>query len=368
MELNFTASQQHVFLSPAVLANQDTAPGDNVAVSRGLRPTIVILEKELLLGDALLRIPAYRALRHAFPEHRIVALASGGSAFATTLAPFSRLFVDDVLTNQPFNESYKRQREVVRSFGPIDKVLYFRANLRSLTTFINLYPLANGLVGNSSGYILRKGAGFGIDVRRRSNAERFHQMAELSAGHPMPFDPTLPELPAAEAHAAAMLPGTQRYFGITTTPLKVVKTWPREGLVAVANSIRSRGLQPVIMLGPQETEQRGWFVQNIPEAKIVGLEEANGDAAYLLRLFHAVAGRLVGCVANESGLGHLLSTRDTALLTLAGPTNPFRWKPVTRYWWALRAQQFGKIDMSAIPPEAVIKSVMAIIDYAPKQR
>lgn len=368
MHGNVATRQQKVLATGSTPADSAVVATDTAIPRNGRRPTIVILEKELLLGDGLLRIPAYRALRHAFPEHRIVSLASRKSAFATTLAPFSRLLVDDALADQPFNASYARQREVVRSFGPLDKVLYFRANLRSVLTLINLYPLANDYVGNSVGFILRKGVKLNIDLRRRSNAERFHQMAEIAAGHPLPFDPTLPVLPAAEARAAEMLPETQRYFGITTTPLGRAKTWPREGLVAVAGAIRARGLQPVVMLGPEETEQRDWFVQNIPEAKIVDIETANGDAAYLLRLFHAVAGRLVGCVANESGLGHLLATRDTPLLTLAGPTNPFRWKPVTRYWWALRAQQFGSANISSIPSEAVVKSVTTMIDHAPQRR
>jgi hypothetical protein len=41
-------------------------------------------------------------------------------------------------------------------------------------------------------------------------------------------------------------------------------------------------------------------------------------------------------------------------LTLEGPTNAQRWRPVTPNWWLLRARDFGSRETKAIPVHAVL--------------
>ena len=62
-------------------------------------------------------------------------------------------------------------------------------------------------------------------------------------------------------------------------------------------------------------------------------------------------------VATEAGLGHLVATRGIPLVTLAGPTDPVVWRPVTPLWWLVRAQDFGSDRMEAIPVEAVTRAL-----------
>jgi ADP-heptose:LPS heptosyltransferase len=164
------------------------------------------------------------------------------------------------------------------------------------------------------------------------------------------------------------LPQGERYFGIAAGPMTSKKSWPRQGYIALAAQIRALGLRPVFLLGTDEVEQRGWFERNVPGAIVIDLQAARGDAMYLFWLLHACAGRLAGCVANESGLGHLVATRGIPLLTLAGPTNAPRWKPLTSAWWLLRAQDFGSNDVAAIPVEAVEEAIGAMVRWNESNR
>lgn len=327
------------------------------AGARDQRWTILVLEKQLLLGDALQHVPAYRALRFAFPDRRIVSLSRRESTFNTSLAPIRHLFVDEAATDQPIDEPVSRQRSLADGFGPLELVLDFRSSTRAMTSFFAFAGKAKRYIANAPGYVLRKGLAFGVETRPASNAERSHRLVEIAAGCNLPFDSSIPALASADAQAAAILPGGARYFGIATGPVGSVKSWPRDRHVAVASAIRALGYKPVILLGTHEADQRAWYEQNIPDATIVDVRVAGGDGAYHLWLLHSVAARLAGCVANENGLGHLVASRGIPLLTLAGPTNPFRWRPLTPQWWVRRAQEFGSDSLAAIPAEAVSETI-----------
>lgn len=327
------------------------------------RPTLILRERGLLLGDAIVRVPAYRAARAAFPQHRIVSLSSDKSVFANAFAPIAHLFFDEIFSGVEANSSRAQQRELSESFGKVDTVLDFRANPRSALNFFTYRGLASRYLANSPFFGVRFGMSRQLQCRPGDNAGRYHRMVEIAAGRRLPYDFSLPHLPSAATRAAALLPPTERYFGITSGPLTQSKSWPREGHIDVAARIRSHGYRPVVLLGAFEGEQREWYETNIPDAVIVDLSTAEGDSGYLLWLLHAAAGRLAGCVSNENGLQHLVATQGIPLLTIAGPTNVDRWKPVTPLWWCIRAQQFGSDQPRVIPASAVADMVSQMIRW-----
>lgn len=325
------------------------------------RPTIIILNKQELLGEALQRVPAYRALRFAFPDHRIVCLAQGPSAFATSLAPIRHLFMDDTVPDSIKSGTPMELRRLARNFGPLDIVMDLRSNLRLIASWLAFYPAAPRYVANGSLLTTRKGVRGFAEVRPQSHAERYHRMAEIVAGRRLPFDPGLPVLPEADAIARRLLPDGARYFGFAGIPHTANKAWPRERLAPIAGHVRDLGLTPVVLLGKDESEERDWYAANLPGAIIISLADAGGDAGLLVWILHAAAGRLAGALSSENGLGHLVACTGVPLITLAGPTNPIRWRPLTRFWWPVRAQDFGGDKMADIPVDAVAATVTAMI-------
>jgi ADP-heptose:LPS heptosyltransferase len=334
------------------------------AASQPDRPTVIILNKQELLGEALQRVPAYRALRHAFPDHRIVCISRYDSQFANALSALGRLLLDDCLTYQPIDESPSRLRRLARSLGPLDVVIDTRSNAHLVNSVLALYFVAPRYVANCSGFFIRKGVRLGLEMRGYSHAERYHRIAEMVAGRRLPFDGRIDAQPHEDIHARQILPDGASYFGIATGPIGSFKTWPPEGYLKVAACIRERGLRPVVLLGKDESDQRGWFERNVPDAIVVDQQVARARGCDLLWLLHAAAGRLIGCVANENGLGHLVATRGIPLLTLAGETNARRWKPLTPFWRVINAEDFdASRRIGAIPPEAVANAVAEMIAW-----
>jgi ADP-heptose:LPS heptosyltransferase len=337
-----------------------TPPAAAVSAT-AMQPTVIVLNKQELLGEALQRIPAYRALRHAFPGHRIVCLAQGPTVFTGPLARVRPLFMDETVPDALSSGNPATLRRLARSFGPLDVVIDLRSNLRLVGSWFAFYPVAPRYIANGPGLTTRKGTGGVMEMRAPSHAERYHRMAELVARRRLPFDPSLPVMPAAAKVVARLLPAGGRYFGFATGPRDSFKAWPRDRLAAVAGHVRALGLTPVVLLGRDESVERDWYAANVPAAIILDLTTADGDADFLFWIIHAAAGRLEGCLANENGLGHLVACAGMPLITLAGPTNPVRWRPLTRSWWPVRAQEFGGEGMSDIPVAAVERTISAMI-------
>jgi ADP-heptose:LPS heptosyltransferase len=345
----------------ARMATSAAAPTAAIPAEVAPRPTVIVLNKQELLGEALQRIPAYRALRYAFPGHRIVSLSQGPTAFVGPLAPIRPLFMDDSLPDCLTSGNPLTLRRLARTFGPLDVVIDLRSNLRLIGSWLAFYPVAPRYIANGAGLTMRKGTGGVLEMRAPSHAERYHRMVELVARRRLPFDPSLPEMAPAVEAAARVLPPGRRYFGLATGPQESSKVWPRDRLLPVAAHLRALGLTPVILLGRDESVERDWYAANLPDAIILDRTTASDDGDFLFWVLHAAAGRLEGCLANENGLGHLVASAGTPLITLAGPTNPARWRPLTRSWWPLCAQEFGGDKMTDIPVSAVEKAISALV-------
>ncbi len=271
-----------------------------------------------------------------------------------SFARVAPLFFDEILERQPVSIGPLRSRKVLRSLAPVDAVIDFRSNPKWLWTLIGSRGIAPRF---AAAFVTRTDRGWRKEARHSTNARRSHHLVERVAGRVLPFDTHLPELPAARDHAARLLPPGRRYLGISPGTRASAKAWPFSRHVELAERVAALGVTPVFLIGPDENEEQAAVRQQIPCALLIGPDEAAGDLRYLPWLIHATAARLTACVAVEGGIGHLVSTQQTSVITLAGPTDARRWRPVTANWWLVDAADFGSRDMSAIPVDAVLPRV-----------
>jgi ADP-heptose:LPS heptosyltransferase len=333
-----------------------------IETSDRLRPAVVIFQPKEALGDAITSLASYRALRLAFPDHRIVAVYTRDTVFRDSLQRVAGLFLDQILVNQPIDKGIGSIRRVLRAIPSIDLLIETRPNIRALWSLLASAGLVRRFISNTPAYFPAIGTSL-PELRPKRHAMRRHRLVELAAGRTLPFDASLPEQVDAAAHARALLPLGPTYVGVVPGPANSDKYWPTERHREFAAGLNRLGVTPVYILGLFEGEHRGWIEVAAPGAVIVDLPEARSDPSYMPWLVHAVAGRWVAAVAVEGGLGHLIATRGGCLLTLAGPTNPLRWHPVTQRWWVIRAQQFGSQEMQAIPVAAALRSVEEMLAW-----
>lgn len=324
------------------------------------RPCAVVIQSYEALGDAIVHIAAYRALRAGLPPSaRVINLVRRDSAFTGALAKVSPLFFDEVIIGAELINSPRALAAWLRECGG-DYVFEFRANGYALRSWLAAGMTGGRYIANVAGFVLRRRLRGLAEPRPRHNYLRYHRMAEIALGERLAFDASLPVSPEADRAAALHLPGGM-YVGIAPGPRDSNKHWPLERHAALARRLADMGVTPVYLLGPLEDEYREAVAAAAPMALILGPAEAGGDGGELPWLIHAAARRMAAVVAIEGGLGHLAATHDMPVVTLSGPTNSVRWKPVTSRWTNIRAQDFGGTAMAAIPAEAVAGAVAAIL-------
>ncbi len=322
-------------------------------------PTLAVLSTKESLGDAFFKLPVARALRRAYPDHRISWIVSDTTRYSDALARFITDYIDELIPEagieRPVGAAIRRLRALPRYSLAFD----LRTSVKRVM-LARLFLRHDAMVSGMPGYLLsdrRPPRGF---RRPRHWQARMLALVEIASGRPADGAGPLPLLPAAAARAADLLPAGRRHVGIVAGASGDWKTWPLDRFVELASRLAAQGAVPVFLIGPAELDHVERLRQAVPAAIFPDCEPAAGrfaDHEVLL----ALGRRLDVAVANDTGLGHLLAAAGTPLVCLFGPTDPARWAPVAERVQVIRAQEFGSERLSAIPVDAVAGAVAALM-------
>jgi ADP-heptose:LPS heptosyltransferase len=265
------------------------------------RPFVLAL-RPLGLGDFLTGLPALRALRRAYPDHRLVLAAP------PSLGPLARLSgaVDELNPTMPLvplDDTHAGADLAVNLHGrgPESHRILLRSRPRRLLAF------ANAEVPQSAG--MPDWSDDEHEVRR---------WCRLLTEFGIDADPTELGLDAAtgvaspEAGATAIHPGAAN----------AARRWPAERFAEVARAERRAGRRVIVTGTAQERELASTV------ARLAGLDAgavyAGRTNLVALATLVAGAGRVV---CGDTGVAHLATAFATPSVVLFGPTSPARWGP-----------------------------------------
>ena len=271
------------------------SPADTLPLLVALRP--------LGLGDFLTAVPAFRALRRAFPAHECVLAAPA------VLAPLARMTgaVDRVVDTRPLAElpAELRRPDVavdLHGKGPGSHRVLLDARPRRLIAF------ANPAIPESAG----------MPVWRLDEHEVL-RWCRMLAENGIPADPGDLEIerpraaiPARAVGATVIHPGAAHE----------ARRWPAERFAAVARSERELGRKVLVTGSADEIP----LAEGV--ARLAGLAAesvlAGRTGLRELAAFVAAAGRVV---SGDTGISHLATALGTPSVTLFGPVSPAHWGP-----------------------------------------
>ena len=128
------------------------------------------------------------------------------------------------------------------------------------------------------------------------------------------------------------------------------KCWPAERFLALARRLGERGPRPRIVLG--EVEAETWPAAQVEAFAAAGELHRPTDLLGLLDSYLG-AGVFVG---NDSGPGHLAGILGIPTVSLFGPTDPARWKPL-----GPRVRVLRKSPLEALDVETVYEAAAAAV-------
>jgi ADP-heptose:LPS heptosyltransferase len=325
------------------------------------RQRIAVLVDREGLGDALLKVPFLRAVRRAFPEHRVWWIATHQTAMEDDLAPWVAPLLDRVIAHAGLTSPDREIIPRLQRLPPFD--LVFDTRTRFTTVLLARRHLKHrGFYACMPGFLLSDRLPPGRWTRPKGIAARVLSMVEAATGRPADWKGTFDVSATAQRLAAERLPPGPRYVGMAPGSREARKNWPLDRFAALAAALAAKGYAPVFLIGPQEREWLATLRAAVPQALFPEAEPVD-PALGMARLEFAIAlgRRLAATVANDSGIGHLMAAIGTPLVSLFGPSDAERWAPFGERCIVVRAQEFGAETMESIPVDAVSGAVERLL-------
>jgi ADP-heptose:LPS heptosyltransferase len=326
-----------------------------------VRPIAVLVDREGL-GDVMLKTPFLRALRRAFPANDVWWIATHQTSMADELRPMFQHDVAKVIAQAALDGPTGPLLQRLRALPPFERV--FDSRTKVSTVALARFGLTHrGFHACLPGYVLCDGGTLGRP-RPRHIAERMLSLIPCATGRPAEAGGRLEASAASHELAARLLPEGPTYVGVAPGSRQANKNWPLARFCEAARGLIARGATPVFLLGPMEGDVAAEIESAAPGVLILKAEAAAAPGEALDRLI-AQGQRFAALLANDNGVGHLLGASGVPVVSLFGPTDPARWRPVAPANRVLRAQDFGGgEEIGAIPAEPVVEAVMTMLRRA----
>jgi ADP-heptose:LPS heptosyltransferase len=300
-------------------------------VSKGRQPSVLIL-RALGLGDLLTSVPALRALRRAFPDHKLI-LALPSPLHDLALATGA---VDEVVQAQPL-------RPLPRDLPAPDVGVNLHGRgpqshniLRSTQPGIML-----AFRSDEAGFL--DGPEWAPDEHERARWCRMLEAFDIAAE---PDDVYL-QAPTGEERV-----GLEGATVIHPGAASGARRWPVERFATVARSEITHGRDVVVTGAPDERELG---------LKLCALADLSPKACLAgettLTQLTSIVGLAGRVVTGDTGVAHVASALRTPSVILFGPTSPELWGPPPGPHVALWAGNTG--DPHADQPDAGLLKIEA---------
>jgi ADP-heptose:LPS heptosyltransferase len=264
-------------------------------------PPVVLGLRALNLGDFCTAVPAWKALRRAFPDHRTVLAAPGWQRPLVALCPaIDELVPTDALAPVPRPAHRAAVAVNLHGRGPESSRLLAASDPGQLVAFFHDDVVAT------------------IDGPRWDDDEhevtRWCRLVTTVGAGADPTDLAL-ERPTA---AAPRIGATVLHAGASAP----ARCWPVERWARVTRALRRRG-HDVVLTGTAAELPRSRRISALADLEPTSdLTGRTGLAELAALVAHA---RLV--VSGDTGTAHLASAYGTPSVVLFGPTPPTRWGP-----------------------------------------
>jgi ADP-heptose:LPS heptosyltransferase len=303
------------------------------ATSKMPVPRRVAILRALKLGDLLVAVPAFRALRAAWPEAEIHLV---GLPWAHSFVERYRCYLDGFRAFPGYPGLPEREPDIARIPAFLSEMQGERFDLaiqlHGSGSFVNSLTVLFGA---------RRSAGFYLPGDYCPDAELFYPwpargrevMRLLTLieflGLPLKGDHLEFPLRDEDFRALDQLPGAEdlragEYVCLHPGASVPQRRWPPEWFAGIGDALARRGLRLVLTGSAAETELTASVARAMraPALDLAGQTELGTAAALLSR------SRLLVC--NDTGVSHLADALQVPSVVLSTGNNPERWGPRDR--------------------------------------
>jgi ADP-heptose:LPS heptosyltransferase len=263
------------------------------------------------IGDAVLLVPAIRALKRAFPECRIELLAEKRNAAAFALCP-------EIEAVHRYDSPRGLLAVLTGGYDVVvDTEQWYR--LSAVVARLTRAPLLVGFAGNRRERLFTDPVAYPLESYELCSF--FRLLEPLGVAPLSRFDAPFLQIPAAASAQADRLLGALAgrpfvaLFPGASTP---EKRWGVDNFARVVAHLRARGVA-VVLVGGEDSMRDG--------AALAGEGVLDLTGRTPLAVTAALLGRGRALVTGDSGLLHIAAGLGIATVSLFGPSDPGKWGP-----------------------------------------
>jgi ADP-heptose:LPS heptosyltransferase len=325
---------------------------------------ILVIRQHNQMGDMILAIPAFRAIRVAYPRARIGVVSSSLNRDVLLNNPYlDRLFLYD--KRNPFSmvrmvRDLRREKydlvvvlhTVSFSFTSVALAVLSRAEIRIGSTSRELGDRLTGSYLNLTLPLPSE-----EELARMNESE--HNLFPLDAIGIGTVDLTPVIVPTPECSRWAEKFDSEHWapecIRLVVHPGagKAENIWPPRSHARVVNELnRLRPVSVIVVEGPRDAAAVSAFVEACDVVPTVVGKRSIGEVAALMRRADLV-------ICNDTGVMHVAASVGARTLAVFGPTDPNRWAPRAEQLHVVRAPNG---DLTAMSPGLVARRAADILE------
>ena len=291
-----------------------------------------------LLGDALLKLPFLRTLKKVFPQSEITWLAGkGNSILNKSLKPLTHGLLNKVEDKIRIG-SKLWDISKAKNLSNFDIVI--DTQKRVLTTLILKKINCDIFISQSANFFF---SDLKPDTKKEVNlSKQLINLAEI-------FD--------CKNIVKSAFVKINKSKKIVICPGASVKwkSWNLENFIEMANYLLHKKFVPIFILGPKEKNLKHRLLKAFDKSKIF----VSNDP---IKTIEFSADAKLG-ISNDTGCGHLIANAGIPLITIFGPTNSEKFRPIGNPHNKVvsSSKECGSTDINKIRPELLIEKFNKLI-------
>jgi ADP-heptose:LPS heptosyltransferase len=319
--------------------------------------TIILYSRNDAFGDGLIRIPALRAARTAFPDSFIVYGTTGSSALEHVLNRHAGHLVDSINVRTPLMHLVASHRKRKGRLAVVD----FRISGRWLIqTWGSLLGRGIAYEANFPAFALSWRPGQKPEARPERNAWRYHRLIERLAGKRLPFDHRLEPTPAARAAARRLADGKHAPLIVIAAHGDGGKRMTADQVVAISDSMIADGANLLYVKTPGDGPDLAELAQRVPKLQLVDSGTVEGvNVSDVLLALGEFADLYIGA---EGGTAHLMATVMTPMVIVSGGASMARWRPLSNCVDVIESRHASPTGLVAnVPAPKIIEAAQRML-------
>ena len=310
------------------------------------------------LGDGIIKMPFLHEIKRRFPEFKIIWLANGTTVYNNKLKLFADKYIDEVIENAKLNPFFWKKVTNKKELLNL-KFEYIFDTQKAVARTIALKRLKH------NNFISKSANGLFSSIKiKNKNIEKKYYLDELidlldnvrSKNIDKFFKINIPT--NIENILSKYFDPKVKYIGIAPGAGDQDRVWPLQNFIDVAKHFEKLNFKIVWFIGPNEIKIQSLIKNKFPNS--IYPEELITEFSNI-EVVMATTKFLICCLANDSGISHVLSTKQCSLIKLIGNKNSIKFSPNHEKIINISPNNFRHDNISNIDIKTVITKIESII-------